>query len=259
VLLGYARVSTNEQTEGASIEEQVRVLKGLAMARGISQYDLQLFIDEGVSGAKPLRWRPEGFKLWETAKSGDLVVAAKLDRMFRDVHDAFNVYKAWMEKGVDLILYDMSMDPITREGTGQLMFTILSAFAHFERGRIRERILEGKRNKAEKGGHTGGEAPLGYRIEGKGREARLVPVEAEQEILAECRRMGDDILPKHAARRLNDLGFRTRTGRLFSETQARRALEHAYGRKCIPYTKKLREWPPRREFDPYSEAGAYKC
>lgn len=43
--------------------------------------------------------------------------------------------------------------------------------------------MEGKIAKVSKGGHIGGSAPFGYRIQGEGREAWLVKVPAEQAAL----------------------------------------------------------------------------
>lgn len=252
---GYIRCSTEEQTRGATIEEQRRVIIGMAMAKGVNQYDLALYVDAGVSGSTVLRMRPEGFKLWEAAQPGDVVVVAKLDRMFRDAWDAQNVYRHWREKGVDLILFDMGLEPVTRGGVGKVFFALLAEFAELERGRIRERILEGKRNKAEKGGHVGGPPPYGWQVQGHGREATLVAHENEREILAEVRRMGDDIMPKQAIKRLTALGFRSRSGRVFNSAQVQRLLHSVYGESYLPYTKRTRKFV--REIDPHSEAGAY--
>ena len=44
-------------------------------------------------------------------------------------------------------------------------------------------LADGRRGKATKGGHIGGTAPFGYRVEGAGKAAILVPVPAEQEAL----------------------------------------------------------------------------
>lgn len=229
MLLGYARCSTVEQANGASIDEQIRVIKGMAVARGIQSWDMSIFTDVGVSGSRPLRLRPEGLKLWEVAQRNDCVIASKLDRLFRNALDALAVLKDWKDKGVDLVLYDLGPEPVTRDGgIAKLFFTMAAAFAEHERERIRERIAEGKAAKRHRGGHLGGPAPTGFRIEGRGREARPVPCEREQEIMRTLRSWGLDINPSVAAKKLTELGHLSRAGKPFKPIQVQRLL-HAAG------------------------------
>lgn len=226
----YIRCSTEEQTRGATLQEQERTCRGMAMAKGIAQYDLAVYVDAGVSGSKPLRWRPEGFRMWEAVQAKDVVVAAKLDRLFRDAHDAQNVYKHWKDMGVDLILYDLGTEPVTQDGMGKFFFIMLSAFADLERGRIRERILEGKRAKERDGGLTGN-PPIGFRQSGRRRDAIAVLDAREQDMLVDLRRMGSDVPPSQALKKLNAEGYLSRAGKPYCLTQVKRMLAkvHAPG------------------------------
>lgn len=228
MLLGYARVSTKEQAEDdrTSLPEQERIIRGLAMARGVGPYDIALYSDPGVSGSIPLKDRPAGAKLLNDAQTNDIVVAAKLDRMFRDALDAQEIYRLFKDRQVDLILYDMGHEPVTRDGMSKCFFTIISAFADLERSRIAERMMEGKRAKIAKGGHAGGEAPYGYQIIGSGREARPEPAQAEQDILQVVKiRAGYGDTPWQIARHLNEHGRRTRMGKPFLDTQVKRMVQ----------------------------------
>ncbi len=77
----YSRVSTARQaSEGESLDVQQRTIAGYAMMHGLS--DVQAFVERGVSGSVPLTDRPQGKALLATLKSGDVVITAKLDRMF---------------------------------------------------------------------------------------------------------------------------------------------------------------------------------
>ncbi len=237
MFLGYCRVSTSEQAADGttSLQEQHRIIKGMAMARGIGAYDLQIFEDAGVSGSIHMKYRPAGRELLETVKKGDVVVAAKLDRMFRNALDALKIYTDFKERGIDLILFDLGVNPVTEDNsTSKLLFQIMSAFADHERENIRARMLDGKAAKRAKGGHAGGEAPYGWQIVGAKREARLVPVAHEQKVIATLVEMPDKLgfdkrqpLPIGTlTRRLNDLGHRTRTGKPFVFAQVQRILKH---------------------------------
>lgn len=211
VLLGYVRVSTAEQQ--TSLAEQERVIRGTAIAQGFGQFDMHIYRDEDVSGGMPLSRRPQGRLLFDEAKRGDIVMAAKLDRMFRDTQDALMVYKSFKDRGVHLVLYDMGLEPVTKDdGMAKMFFTLLCAFAEMERSRIRERLATGKRIKREKGGHAGGKVKTGFKVVGSGREATVVPDETEQAFLAAIVELKDyrfkDVCTEITAR-----GFRTRKGK----------------------------------------------
>jgi DNA invertase Pin-like site-specific DNA recombinase len=51
----------------------------------------------------------------------------------------------------------------------QILFTILGAFADFERTRIAQRISEVKQEQKAKGFYVGGTAPFGYVVNEEGR------------------------------------------------------------------------------------------
>jgi DNA invertase Pin-like site-specific DNA recombinase len=177
-LFGYTRVSTAEQVNGGSLEEQRRRIEGVALIRGARIE--RTFTDEGVSGSRPLAERPAGAELLATVQAGDVVVVSKLDRMFRNAADALARAEAFKAAGIELIIIDLGTDPVTANGVSKLFFGIMASVAEFERDRLRERQAEGQRGKLARGGHIGGSAPFGYRVEGSGRDARLVAIPEQQ-------------------------------------------------------------------------------
>jgi putative DNA-invertase from lambdoid prophage Rac len=83
----YLRVSTAEQAgNGDSLATQRQQVAGYAMMRGWPEPEY--FIDRGVSGSVRFADRPEGKQLLETARKGDVIITAKLDRAFRNAADA---------------------------------------------------------------------------------------------------------------------------------------------------------------------------
>jgi len=188
---GYIRVSGLEQVDNTSLDEQRRKIEGAALILG--EAVALVFRDGGVSGATPLADRPEGQQLLAQLRPGDTVIAAKLDRLFRDAADALATAKAWKAQGVKLVLVDLGAEPVTENGTAKFLFTILAAVAEMERERIAERTADGRRAKRAKGGHIGGTTPFGYRKVGAGKEAMLEPDPEQQEAVAtifEARRAG---------------------------------------------------------------------
>lgn len=180
---GYARVSTFDQAnEGSSLETQKRQIEGYAMLKG---WDLAgIFVEAGVSGSMPLAHRAEGVRLLSSVAKGDVIITAKLDRMFRNASDALGTLEVLKGDGVSLHMIDLGGD-VCQNGVSKLVFTILSAVAESERDRIRDRIREVKRHLREQGVYNGGSRPFGYDIEGD----KLVPNEAEQATLTEMKRM----------------------------------------------------------------------
>src|SRR5262252_8509507 len=115
----YTRVSTVGQAlEGLSLAEQERQVTVYAMTYGWS-ID-RLFVEDGVSGGKPLATRPAGAELTALVRRGDIVIVSKLDRIFRRTIDALDTIKTWRAQGIVLHLLDLGGN-VTGEGLGQLM------------------------------------------------------------------------------------------------------------------------------------------
>jgi DNA invertase Pin-like site-specific DNA recombinase len=231
MILSYARVSTAEQAADGttSISEQIRKTKAIADLRGAGTFDFTSYVDAGISGSIPLGMRPEGRKMLADASKGDVIVASKLDRLFRSASDALNTAEALKAKGIDLILVDMGTAPVTENGTAKLFFGMLALVAEFERGRIAERIMDGKRGKRARNGHLGGVAPYGFRVVGEKRDARLEPVPEEQPILDEVLALADQKLSSWKITKiLNDKGYRNRGDQPFECYQVKRIIERAH-------------------------------
>jgi putative DNA-invertase from lambdoid prophage Rac len=179
---GYARVSTVRQaSEGESLDVQDRTIAGYAMMHGLTVD--RMFVERGVSGTKPLSDRPEGAALLAMLSPGDVVITAKLDRMFRSALDAMDVLAKLKERGVSLHMIDLGGD-VTGNGISKLVFTILSAVAEAERDRIAERVATVKADQRQRGRYLGGKIPFGHRV---GDHGELVDVPEEQAAIVRIR------------------------------------------------------------------------
>ncbi|MFA0078457.1 recombinase family protein [Vibrio artabrorum] len=137
----YCRVSTSEQTT----DNQILAIRSAG-------YDIldERVITETVSGSKPALERP-AFQNLITNKleKGNTLVVLKLDRLGRDNIDVQQTITSLLELGVKVISLDLPVSDLT-SSEGKLMLQMFSAFAEFERNRIRERTIEGQaRAKAE--------------------------------------------------------------------------------------------------------------
>jgi len=179
-IYGYARVSTARQAnEGESLEVQQRQIEGYALMHGMTL--AAVMVEEGVSGSVPVEERPVGRPLFAKLQRGDIVIAAKLDRLFRSALDALTVVESLKGRGVRLHLLDLGGD-IAGNGLSKLFLTIAAAFAEAERDRIRERISQVKADQKLRGRYLGGKIPFGYR---RGDDGELVRHEGEQEAIEE--------------------------------------------------------------------------
>lgn len=126
--LGYARVSTNDQ----KLETQIELLKS-AGAEEIYQ--------EKFTGTTTDR--PEFTKLIHLLQRDDCLIVTKLDRFARNTREALEIIQQLFDRGINVHILNMGI--IDNTPTGQLIFTMFSAFAQFERDMIVSRTNEGKR------------------------------------------------------------------------------------------------------------------
>ena len=236
-ILGYCRVSTREQAEDgrASLPAQEQVIRGVALIAGIDT--VEIFTDPGVMGGTALADRPAGSCLCKALMPGDIVVASKMDRIFRSASDALATVERWKAQGVDLILVDCGTEPVSTNGNSKLFFGILASVAEFEKSRIAERMHMGRAGKKAAGGHIGGLPPYGFRKVGHGRAAMLEPDPAEQRLIAQIHSM------RRAGMTLNGIsaelearGMLMRSGKPFSPYQLHRII-HASTERTALLTK----------------------
>lgn len=129
------------------------------------------------------RYRPQRKALLAILKAGDVVITAKLDRMFRSALDALGVLADLKARNVSLHMIDLGGD-VTGNGISKLVFTILTAVAEAERDRIRERISTVKADQRSQGYYLGGKVPFGYTVV----DGKLVAVPEQQIIIADIKK-----------------------------------------------------------------------
>lgn len=133
-LFAYCRVSTTEQ----NTKNQIQAIESAGY--GIDEHRI---ISETVSGSTEAMKRPEFSTLVKhKLETGDTLIVLKLDRLGRDNIDVQQTISMLMNKGISVISLDLpSKDLASAEG--KLILQMFTAFAEFERNRIRERTKEG--------------------------------------------------------------------------------------------------------------------
>ena len=132
MIYGYARVSTATQgRDGNSLEEQVSALKA---------YGCQEIIQEAFTG-KTME-RPAFQELFNKLTAQDTLVVTKLDRFARTAIDGVQTVRNLFERGVKVHILNMGL--VENTLTGNLILTVMLAFAEYERGMIVERTQSAK-------------------------------------------------------------------------------------------------------------------
>ena len=137
-IYGYARVSTNRQD--AALQRDALEKAGCD----------DIFIDEGVSGAKA--HRPELDRMVGMLREGDTVVVWKLDRLGRSLQNLVELVNKFDGMGVQFRSLTEAIDTTTPGGV-----------LVFERDLIRERTSAGLQAARARGGHGGRPTKLNER------------------------------------------------------------------------------------------------
>jgi DNA invertase Pin-like site-specific DNA recombinase len=143
----YVRVSADKQ----SVQNQIAALSAVAQARGWTI--VETYSDAGLSEAKECetrqrKGRQSGARpgldqmLKDAAeRKFDVVMAWAIDSLGRSLIDLLGTIETLEACGVDLYLDQQSIDTTTP--AGKPMFSVVGAFAAFERATVQQRIRAG--------------------------------------------------------------------------------------------------------------------
>ena len=213
----YARVSSQRQADGLTIQSQVAALKQRIVDDGAALREELCFLDEGYSGSTIVR--PGLEKLRDVAWAGglDRLYVHTPDRLARKYVYQMVLLEELRKQGVEVIFLDH--DPQDRSPEGELLLQVQGMIAEYERAKILERTRRGRRFAARKGKVSAiAHAPYGYRYvpkqesDGEGRYD-IVPDEAQtvKEIFTWVAIEGLSL--GGVVRRLAERGVRTATGK----------------------------------------------
>ncbi len=220
-VLGYTRVSTQEQVTGYGLEVQAKAIRDYAKVNGLRL--VRILSDEGQSGTNGLDARVGLAEALAIVERGEVagIVVARMDRLARDLLLQETLMARMRQAGAEVISVsepDMDSDDPTRV----LVRQVLGSISQYERALIRGRMMAGKAAKVAGGGYGGGRPPFGWRAEGK----ELVPEPREQEVIALIRQLHDEGLSsRQIAARLEEAGHRPKVGDRWSSNQVLRVVQ----------------------------------
>jgi len=136
MMLGYARVSTNDQNNQRQVDELIKY--------GVAPEDI---FQDKQSGKTTVRaaWQA----CFRELQEGDLLVIYSLDRLGRNLKDLIDIEASLFAKGVRLKVIAQDID--TSNASGRMIFHILGALAQWEREWNWERTKHGLAMAKERG------------------------------------------------------------------------------------------------------------
>jgi len=157
-VFGYARVSSDDQAKGASLDAQRESIRRHAVSLGLDVDDW--FVEAESGSFANLDQRAQRTRLLASIRNGDLVLVDKIDRWSRDRSVALADVKTVLAAGASFYAIAENLDPSTREGDFMLGFR--SILAHEDRERIIERLVGARTRLRADGYYAEGLAPYGY-------------------------------------------------------------------------------------------------
>ena len=213
----YTRVSTDEQVNGFSLDEQERMCRAGIESKGW-QY-VRTYSDPGISGRT--MHRPGLQEMIGDIRGGkiDAVFIYKLDRLSRKQRDTMEIIEDVFVKG-NIVLVSLNETLDTSTPWGRAMIGILSSFNQMESENIQMRTAMGRKAKA---GYAGGKPPIGYRVADG--ELVIVPEEAEiVRLVFDLRKKGGTLVG--IADELNRRGYTTKSGNKFLHSAVQTILNN---------------------------------
>jgi DNA invertase Pin-like site-specific DNA recombinase len=126
MLIGYARVSTNDQTLSLQVD-------------ALSKAGCEKLFTDHISGTKAER--PGLRDAMSHLRAGDTLVVWRLDRLGRSLRDLIDTVTELEQRGTGFESVQENIDTTT--SGGKLVFHIFGSLAEFERELIKERTAAG--------------------------------------------------------------------------------------------------------------------
>jgi len=164
----YLRVSTKKQDEETQLEYCLNFIK----QREKGEFKYEVFRDKDTS-KKKLFDREGGKQLFNSLKTGDIIIAIRLDRITRSLLETTKLIDLLEKQNSEILLVDQ---PGIKN---KIMLGLYAGMAEEEIKLLRKRIKEKIGAKKTKGERYSRYLPYGYGLH----ETKLVPIRKGEEIL----------------------------------------------------------------------------
>lgn len=208
----YVRVSTLHQIDRDSLPMQKQDLIAYAKLM-LNTDDVVIFEDAGYSGKNTDR--PKFQEMMSQIRTGIFthLLVWKIDRISRNLLDFATMYNELKNLGVIFVSKNEQFD--TSTAMGEAMLKIILVFAELERNMTAERVTATMISRASNGQWNGGRVPFGYSWDS---EKQIFSFNSAEYDLAKMIHDSYEEMRSlvRLARYLNEKGYRTRNGNLWS-------------------------------------------
>ena len=235
-VVGYVRVSTKGQVkDGYSLAYQVEEIEKYCKEHCLDL--VEIYKDEGISGAtvdeEGLTIEREGLQ----AMLADLpyvgvthVVVLNTSRLWRADLVKVLVQRELKRHNVDVTAIEQPNYSIyVHDPNDFLINGMMELLDQYQRLEIALKLGKGRRKKAQQGGYAGGRAAYGY-IVNKGQKALQVHEQQAKAIqyIFGLKDQHPNWTLQQIAQQLNDKGYQTAMGKMFTKVQVKRILDRAH-------------------------------
>jgi site-specific DNA recombinase len=232
-VIGYVRVSTSGQAkDGYSLVYQQDEIRSYCEQQGWNL--VHVYTDEGISGAKvdeeALEVDRIGFQSMLAAlstQSINAVVVLNTSRLWRSDIVKVLVHREFKKCGVDVKSIELPTYSIYKKDPSDFLINgLMELLDQYQRLEIALKLGRGRNKKAQQGGYAGGRAAFGYKAK-KGQKS--ISVNETQALavrrLFDIREQNPAWTLSELASQLNQEGFTTQQGKLFTKVQVKRILD----------------------------------
>ena len=146
-MVGYGRVSTDEEKQLYSLENQLMFFNEFAQSHNYKL--IKVYADEGISG-KQLKKRDEFMRMLNDAEYDifDVVVVKDVSRFARNTVDLLMSIRSLRAQGINVLFVNNNQQTL---GESEFVITLLGAMAQEESANLSKRVQFGKDVTAKRG------------------------------------------------------------------------------------------------------------
>jgi site-specific DNA recombinase len=232
----YARVSTEEQTEKFGLSSQLSELRQYAQKMNYNV--IRELADEGFSGADLGRPALTTLRDLVRSKNVSIIVVHDPDRLARKLALQLVLTDEFERAGARL---EFVTTPAADNMEGRLLLNVRGVIAEYEREKIRERTMRGRREKARQGLIVGGRRPYGYQAVQGNYEIDSEEAEIVRSIFKSL--VQDGLSIRQIVERLNREGHPPHTAKRWAKSTVGRILRNEMYIGRTFYNRRIRVEP----------------